>query len=264
MDTTKIFAHLKQISMDGPAGGLPPQGAFMPIGPEGNQIPAHFFSAEAIVIYLYDEGNHFRWVSMGDLEALGLSPDELYDLGSKNLRGPLEEMQLRDLGGTYMLTGGTSEHTASMVLHPYFWDEMVPEVPGVGVKNGALVAIPARDVILFLDSESDPEAIAKLRSQIELLHNSGADHLLAKEIYQRDGQGQWVVYESPAVEGEIVISNSDLVGPEGGMLNSHQIRLLAESGYTWNPATQSFHKFAPTPEGKADRPWQTAEWLTGG
>lgn len=262
MDRTQIFAHLKQISMDGPAGELPPQGAFMPIGPEGHQVPAHFFSAEAIVIYLYDQGDHFRWVTMADLGNLGLDPDELYELGTSNLGTVLEGMQLRDLGSAYMLTGGVSEHTASIVLLPYFWEEMVPQLPGVGVKNSPLAAIPARDTLLFMDSQSDPEAIGRIQSQVDSLHSSDTDHLLCKKLYKRTREGVWSVYKSSASEGEIIVSNADLVGPDGGMLNKHQIGLMAASGYTWNFETQCFHKVGPTPPGAADRPWQTAEWLT--
>lgn len=290
MDKSKIYAYLKQISMESDSSQMPPQWSYFAMGPEGHEVAAHLFTSDMMVVYLHDEGSHYSWVTAAEMQEMGLTPDELKELGIENLTKLISNYELHNLDGAFMMTGEPNDFLASIMLVPQFWDLMVPAIPGNPVKGAPVVCVAARDVFVFCGTESDPTKHALMRQQAQAIHSSGPDHPLSSNLYTRTTEGTWVVFD-PADEApspkpasasgpvssngstaepaaaqsgsasgeEIVISNTELVGA-GNMLNSHQIGLMAKAGFYWDPSDQSFHRRADA-EGKLDElPWKTQAW----
>jgi uncharacterized protein YtpQ (UPF0354 family) len=138
------------------------------------------------VCYLIDEGSHYSFANHGQLKESGLTLEELHRLAVGNLAaliGAKPGLALHSGAGHHGLTMG-GQFEASLVLVDDLWDRTLAE----HFPNGPLVAIPARDVLLFCDAKSR-EGLGHLRAAVARVTTSG-DHLLTEKLFARVG-GQW-------------------------------------------------------------------------
>jgi len=103
------------------------------------------------VAYLVDLGDHYTWVTAGQLEEAGMTLDELHRVGIANLQRKVGELRIMEGDEAQMLAMG-GEFEASLMLVDALWEPK--GVLGAYTPNGAIAAIPARDVLAFCDARS--------------------------------------------------------------------------------------------------------------
>ncbi len=178
------IAYLKRIESDEQA--LAPAGTFLSLAAgDDDTIPVQLFSYEVAAFYVYDDGNTFTYVTDAMREEVGLTREQLHDIGLANLAQRFGGMELHQGGGMLVLTGD-GNFEASMILLDTVWDQLAHHFP-----NGPIAALPARDVIGLCDAQ-DNTAVNRLRVTAQKLWDEDADHLLAKDLYRRDANSIWV------------------------------------------------------------------------
>lgn len=124
-------------------------------GPVARATLGHF-----VVIYRMDQGDSWVYVNESAREASGLTRDGLHRKALQNLTaivkrpGLLRQVDNPPYLG-FLLDG---EHESSLVLIDDLWKAVLRD----DCPNGAVVAIPARDLCMFCDADS-PEGISALR-----------------------------------------------------------------------------------------------------
>lgn len=131
------------------------------------------------VAYLVDEGQSFAYVQHRHLAQAGISAEALHLIGMRNLAALAEERaEVRAHGELFaLLMDGHFE--ASLLLFDEFWSQWYAEL----LPNGAVAALPARDVLAFSDA-GNAEGIAQLRQLCERLQGQ-ANHSLTSTLYRR-------------------------------------------------------------------------------
>jgi hypothetical protein len=140
------------------------------------------------VAYLVDRGDHYVNVSQSDLQRAGLTLEQLHQAAVRNLAARIEAqpgVALHPQGAFFGLTMG-GDFEASLVLVDALWDGPLKQ----HTPNGAMVAIPARDVCAFCDARS-AEGIAALKQVVQRV-TRGGDHLLSERLFLRK-DGRWTV-----------------------------------------------------------------------
>ena len=137
-----------------------------------------------LVAYLVDEGDRYMWVQQRHLAAEGVTPTALHEQGVLNLaRRANDRLRVMHQGEFFVcLLGGDFE--ASLLLLDDLWDEHLAEL----VPNGFVAGVPARDVLMFCDVQSE-SGIKEISERIERVWATG-DHLLRRELYVR-GNRTW-------------------------------------------------------------------------
>ncbi len=140
-----------------------------------------------VVSYLVDMGEQFEYVNQGQLDEAALTTDTLYHIGINNLVDLANKhIRLKPHSNIYgIFVEGNFE--ASMMLLSTLWEKNLKNY----VKGDFLLAIPARDVAAFGDSDN-PEVATELQALIDRIWPSG-EHLLSDKIYQRV-DGEWQAY----------------------------------------------------------------------
>lgn len=144
-----------------------------------------------LVSYLVDTGDSFEYVSERRRASAGLSDEELNRIAISNLEG-LEnnkEIQVVKYENVFaVLWDGNFE--ASLLLLDRFWENDYAFL----VPNGAVAALPSRDVLAFCDAESSL-GIQELREVIS--RTDEADHLISKNLYRRKHENAaWERYDN--------------------------------------------------------------------
>lgn len=140
-----------------------------------------------LVAYLVDQGDHYLWVQQKHLLAETVTAKELHEQGVLNLaRKASGALQVTDQGDFFacFLDG---DFEASLLLVDDLWENHLAEL----VSNSFIVGVPARDILMFCDSESE-RGIAEIGNRIERVWPNG-DHLLRRELYRRN-QKNWQRY----------------------------------------------------------------------
>jgi hypothetical protein len=135
------------------------------------------------VCYLLDAGDHYTYVNRAQLEAAGMTADELHQIGVRNLAAKVKPgLKLVQQEGFYGLAMG-GQFEASLVLIDALWDGALKKY----APNGAVVSVAARDVCAFCDAQS-AQGIAGLRGVAERI-TKGGDHTLTDKLFiRRDGK----------------------------------------------------------------------------
>jgi hypothetical protein len=137
-----------------------------------------------LVSYVVDEGQHFKLINNEELEADGLTIDELNDIALGNLADAANArgVEVHPYDSIFaVIAGGNFE--ASLLLVDDLWDRAFRQF----VTGPYAVAIPARDILAFGDA-GDPVARAQLRAVIGRAWPT-ADHLLSDHLFTRSHQG---------------------------------------------------------------------------
>lgn len=178
------IAYLRRIESDQSAdSSLAGSFISLPAG-EAELLPVQLFSHEMAVFYAYDDGTNFTYVTNAMREEAAMSAEELHEVGLSNLATRFRDMELHQGSGMLVLTGD-GNFEASMILLGTIWDQLGEHFP-----NGAVAALPARDVLGLADAE-DAAAIERLRLTTQKMWDEDAEHLLAKDLYVRQTNGVW-------------------------------------------------------------------------
>lgn len=155
------------------------------------------WQGEFAIAYLVDEGDHFSCVSEEQLRAEGVGAQELHRAGLQNLLaliGAEPGLAVRPQGAIRVLQiGGMFE--ASLVLLDALWDGPLKAY----VPNGAVVAVPARDVCAFCDARS-AEGVRELHRLARRVVAT-RQHVLTESLFLRS-EGRW----RPWVAGQATAS----------------------------------------------------------
>jgi len=138
-----------------------------------------------MVVYLVDEGDRFVWVQHKHCQAIGADPRGLMDFGLANLsRLAAKQLRLGQVGALYVIQlDGHFE--ASLVLLDDLWDRALKAY----TPQGAVVAIPARDVIAFCDA-GNTQGVQELRDMAARVVAEG-DHVLTPQLFRRQDEA-WI------------------------------------------------------------------------
>jgi uncharacterized protein YtpQ (UPF0354 family) len=144
----------------------------------GGKPAEHVFEAlneDLVVVYAQDTPHNIRYLSADDVSQLGLRKGELRALAVANLRRLLPGVELRRGALLSMIRAG-GDYEASLLLFDDIWSGGKLEVDGEVV-----VAIPARDLLLFTGSRSR-DGIAKLR-QVAAQASREASYSLTDRLF---------------------------------------------------------------------------------
>ncbi len=138
------------------------------------------------VAYLFDQGDSYGYVTLGQVKAAGISDAELHGKALANLLAMTERQQrglrLHKMSESCGLTLD-GQFEASLVLVDELWTETVKSY----APNGAVMCIPSRDVCAFCDAKS-AAGIAQLKAVAEKVSANG-QHLLSEALFIRSSQG---------------------------------------------------------------------------
>ncbi|UCV19946.1 DUF1444 family protein [Ferribacterium limneticum] len=161
--------------------------------PEANQPVCQVLKGAFGAMYLVDQGNSYGFATMGEMKAAGLSPEELRQIGLKNLAAHLHEhkqsfklIPLQNKAYGLRLDG---HFEASLVLLDSLWEGALKKY----LPNAPVVALPSRDVCAFCDVSSS-EGIAELRA-VSAKVSQGGDHLISPDLFIRQA-GKWLPFEA--------------------------------------------------------------------
>lgn len=140
-----------------------------------------------MVVYLVDEGDRFVYVQHRHPKSIQADPRGLMEFGLVNLTTlARSSLQVVQQGAFYgLVLDGHFE--ASLLLVDELWDKALAAM----TPNGAVIAIPARDVLLFCDG-ANAQGIQQMRDAAGRVMQSG-DHLLTDQLYRR-ADGSWIRY----------------------------------------------------------------------
>jgi hypothetical protein len=168
------------------SGGLPPGATATP-----DMLPPARATAGVFAVgYHVDAGSHWTSVSRDEMRKAGLDLNALHRQATSNLmRLAKGQPGLRHVPGptcTGLLLDG--DHEACLVLLDGLWDHLFADQ----TPNGAVVAIPARDVLAFCDANS-AEGIETLRESCRLIKPDAKGALFQGLLLRRNGR--WSVLE---------------------------------------------------------------------
>lgn len=165
----------------GAAAAVP--GAPQQLEPDQNPV-VDLLGNGLMVVYLVDEGDRFVWVQHRHLRAINANPRGLMEFGLVNLKRLAQgKLKVMDHGAIHgLLLDGQFE--ASLILIDELWDQALAKM----TPNGAVVALPARDVLAFCDAAS-AQGVRELRELVQRVL-PGNDHPLTDRLYRRVN-GAW-------------------------------------------------------------------------
>lgn len=167
-------------------GQLPPD-----IPNDSSLLPPTRAAAGVFVVgYHVDAGSHWTSVGRDEMRQAGMNLNPLHRQALSNLMKLVKGqpgMRLVDHPPYYgLLLDG--DHEACLVLLDGLWDHLFADK----TPNGAVVAIPSRDVLAFCDANS-PEGIAALREAVRRIGPDAKGALTQQLLRRRDGR--WSVLE---------------------------------------------------------------------
>lgn len=142
--------------------------------------------ADLWIVYALDFSKITESMGESTMKELKIAREELRSLALANLRNILPETQQHGDGPWYMLTAG-GDYTASLLLFDDLWSELQESVEG-----DIVVAVPARDVVLFTGSRSQ-HGIEMVRQKAREIVEGG-DHVVSQTLLRRVA-GKWSVFE---------------------------------------------------------------------
>lgn len=158
-----------------------------PVGSKPLQIQARPFVEGLYILPVVDSPRTIRMLGENDNTKLGLTADEVYELGAANLR-----KELTPLMGVAKVAGhGQIGQLIGNAFNPSRLILIDSWIPLAEAQHGALiVAIPATDAVFYI-SEDTPIAIDALRTLVKKIVG-GAPNKLSGNLYRWRTTG-WVI-----------------------------------------------------------------------
>lgn len=168
------------------AGQLPPG-----LPTDGSGLPPTRAAAGVFAVgYHLDAGSHWTSVGRDEMQAAGMNLNVLHRTALSNLMKLVKGqrgLRLVEHPPYYgLLLDG--DHEACLVLLDGLWDHLFADK----TPNGAVVAIPSRDVLSFCDANSH-EGIAALREVVRKIGPDAQGALFQGLLRRRDGR--WSILE---------------------------------------------------------------------
>lgn len=153
--------------------------------------PAHrreALNADLVIVYAIDTPHNLAYVEAAWFEQRGIGADGLRRRAVDNLRAKLPGLEVQRGGGLNMVVAG-GFHESSIILFDDFWAREAGRFRGDPV-----IAMPARDVLVFGDSEN-PKAVADLRRNAQDIHADAA-YALSPKLFRRFADGRIEAYDT--------------------------------------------------------------------
>jgi uncharacterized protein YtpQ (UPF0354 family) len=142
--------------------------------------------ADLTIGYAIDQPNSLQYLTPAKCEGLGIQLKEVHELALSNLKKILPPMQRHGETSIFMLSAGGNLEVSLLLLDD-LWEAQEELVQG-----RLVVAVPARDMILFTGDQSE-EGLRQLRESISSVWQGGnqlvSQHLLVRE------EKQWQMFE---------------------------------------------------------------------
>ena len=150
------------------------------------QPVVRMFDEDLMVMYVVDIGNALQIVQEHDLKKEHVTEAELHSSSIQNLKRLADAaLRIESHDPVFMVfLEGNLE--ASLLLLDDLWENRLRHL----VQRGFIAAIPARDVLVFCDCDSQ-EGIRQLHQVVDRLQNG--DHLITTALFRREG-GLWTRY----------------------------------------------------------------------
>ncbi len=143
---------------------------------------------ELLIAYAFDLPDSFRMATAADIEAVGVTKDELHAVTFRNLVRTVPEPRYLNRDGVHLMQVD-EQMEASMLVVDGLWDMIQPQL-----KGPLLTSAPRRDRLLICDG-ADAQAVAALRRQTaEYFNEHDDEHRLSTQIMRRQGD-DWVLYD---------------------------------------------------------------------
>jgi uncharacterized protein YtpQ (UPF0354 family) len=147
---------------------------------------------ELFILYAFDLPGHFRYVNEHDRQTLGLNPDGLRSLATRNLTQRRSKPEILRPNGPAMMFRLDGELEASLLLVDHLWPQFVRDIPGELV-----VAVPSRDVLAVSGTEI-PGGVETLRYAARRAWErptANPERLLTQSLLVRR-DNSWTVFKS--------------------------------------------------------------------
>lgn len=147
------------------------------------------FLEDLIVVYAFDDGDSYQFVSGWNLDSLKLDINELHSLALANLKRYVSEMSIQRIGNSALLNTGNQLESCLLLLDSV-WEGLSAELGG-----SLVIAVPTRDLLVVTGSR-DEEDLQALRDIVLKANEPEQDrtHNLSDNLYERI-DGRWEVFE---------------------------------------------------------------------
>lgn len=130
------------------------------------------------VSYVVDEPHGLVYISERQLKEANMTLDQLHMIGLRNLDSMKKRVRIEQHGPIHgIFLDGNFE--ASLFLLRQFWHGDLGHL----VNKSFTIAMPARDVLAFCDSDS-ADGVAALNELIERVYEGG-DHLITRQLFTK-------------------------------------------------------------------------------
>ena len=193
-DRADLVATYLGAALDNPAFTNPDAGmtkaAILPVlrpaslldgSPQMKDVVSAPFAGDMVKLYVFDSKGLLAYVTTRDLQRLGLDANMIDTLALQNFQTRFSKVTIDGDSIFTMNLGGTYE--SSMMVARGTWEELDQKLGQV------IVAIPARDVLVFTDRANEG-AEAALRRLVDKWYGE-LDHPLTKTIFLWDGRNGW-------------------------------------------------------------------------
>jgi uncharacterized protein YtpQ (UPF0354 family) len=157
---------------------------------EQDSLVSEILFDDCFINYLIDDrkSNYLSYVQNRDIQKDGYCKDQLKHIGLRNLEELADEKMVVDKLTEYDIYSVSLDNTfdAALILLDGLWDNNLRQF----IKNDFVIAIPARHVLAFCDSQ-DIQAINVLNILCKEIYEEN-DHVLSKKLYIRQ-DGKWEV-----------------------------------------------------------------------
>jgi Protein of unknown function (DUF1444) len=162
-----------------------PDGQILQMSPAQTPLIASWVS-DLTIGYAIDQPNSLQYLTPAKCESLGIELKEVHGLALSNLKKVLPPIQRHGETSIFMLSAG-GNFEASLLLLDDLWEAQEELVSG-----RLVVAVPARDMILFASDQSE-DGLRQLRESISSIWQGGnqlvSQHLLVREA------NRWQMFE---------------------------------------------------------------------
>lgn len=198
-DVTKAVAFLQRFELghQPPLWQMPTMLTSEQLGVESDdsvtRAPAHLFSHEAVIVYLVDQGDYLELIDEHDMDATGITFDELHEIGVANLARMVPQLRIDDRRGVLTLQG-LSMFEASMILCTPLWES--DEFMSRYGSSGPIVAIPSRDTMAICE-RGDDDGLRRIQNAPDVVWSAVDQELrLCRDLYARTTDGKWAPFQS--------------------------------------------------------------------
>jgi uncharacterized protein YtpQ (UPF0354 family) len=143
---------------------------------------------DLLVTYAFDMPDTFVMATPPLLAKAGVPPGSPRELALTNLRRICPDVSVQRLGSVYRFAMD-GNYDACALLSDQLWRNQ-----GELISGEAVACVPARDLLLFCDSNS-PEGLEQMADLARDAFLQAAQHALSRQLLRKTDQG-WELFES--------------------------------------------------------------------